>query len=373
MKKVLFALIFTMFGFSVFSQSLELSYGSHSTPLNYGDTITIDSLSTVNELVASLNVKNADIVSRNVYCRKQYIYVVPNTVNTFCWAGSCYPPTTFISSSSTAIGSGQTNSEFTAHYDPLGINGTSIIMYSFSIFHGGGDSAWVYVKFNVTQTLQIYTDNNVFLHNGDIITIDSLSTDTILTSEIISHLKVINTNINTKNVSCEKQEQYIVPGTQNDFNWAGTNVPNSIYVSPLDTLNGGDTAEFNGNYMPYNKIGTSIIKYIFRVENGDSAWINVKYNANYSGISNNSFSSSISAPYPNPANSNVSINYSILNSNNASIQIYNIYGILEKQFSVQNTNGVVNINVSDLHSGIYFYSLNLNGVNVKTNSFIVSH
>lgn len=226
-----------------------------------------------------------------------------------------------------------------------------------------------------SQTLELYTLNNVLLAYGDTISVDSLSTatDSLSFSKMSAAVNVKNVSGSSKNVFCEKQPQSVIAGTENAFCW-GSCFPPTTYISPNPViLASGASSGFTGDYSPKNKIGTSIIRYVFKILHGDSAWINVKYNANYSGISNNSFSSSISAPYPNPANSNVSINYSILNSNNASIQIYNIYGILEKQFSVQNTNGVVNINVSDLHSGIYFYSLNLNGVNVKTNSFIVSH
>ncbi len=148
MKRILLAFTLGVFVLSANSQTLELSYGSHATLLNYGDTVTIDSLSTVSEMVATLNVKNTDTVSRIVFCRKQYINIVANTTNTFCWAGSCYPANVFLSLSADTIGPGETNPLFSAHYEPNLNAGTSIIKYTFSVSHG--DSAWVYIKYTST-------------------------------------------------------------------------------------------------------------------------------------------------------------------------------------------------------------------------------
>ena len=228
-----------------------------------------------------------------------------------------------------------------------------------------------------SQTLELYTENNVLLVNGDTISIDSVSTslDSLSFNEMTVKLNVKNTETVSKSVICKKQYIDTVAGTDNTFCWAGSCWPEATLVSPPQPIDSGATnSEFSGHYDPKNNIGTSIITYIFKVwHSDDSSWVNVKYNANYSGISNNSFSSSISAPYPNPANNNFSINYNILNKNNANILIYNVYGKLEKQISINNLIGVININVSDLPSGIYFCTFNINGEIVKTNKLIIVH
>ena len=240
MKKNLLLLFFAVLGFSVNSQTLELSYGSHSTLLNYGDTIVIDSLSIVTEMVASMNVKNTDTASHNVKCRKEYFDIVPGTENNFCWAGTCYPSTVFISPSERTIAPGETNTEFLTHY------------------------------------------------------------------------------------------------------------------------------------LPYNQAGVSLIKYTFIVFHGDSAWAYVKYTSTV-GINDNKLSYSVSAPYPNPSNSEVNFNYNILTGTIATLQVQNIYGRIEKEFTLTGNSGILNVNVSDLSAGIYLYSLNINGRTVRTSKLIVTH
>jgi hypothetical protein len=346
-------------------------FSQNSIGLNYGDTISIDSLSSVSEMIAHVKVKNEYANEINVVVKKQYENIVNGTVNDFYWPGHC-PSTTYISPTSIVILGGDTSDAFTGHYFPYYINGTSLIKYIF--IADNNDSAWVYVKYNVTQTLQIYTDNDIFLHNGDIITIDSLSTDTILPNELISNLKIKNTNINAKNVFCEKQYQFIVSGTDNDFYWAGSNIPDSIFVSPLLLLNGGTiTSEFIGHYMPNNNIGTSIIKYVFKVENGDSAWIFIKYNANFVGIIENNLSPVISTPYPNPSSGIAYVNYDIPAGSKAFLQVMSICGKIEKQYSLTESNGTLQMNISDMSSGIYFCSLTINNKVVKTSKLIISH
>jgi hypothetical protein len=58
----------------------------------------------------------------------------------------------------------------------------------------------------------------------------------------------------------------------------------------------------------------------------------------------------ISNIYPNPANDKVSIN--LKNYGNATIQLFNILG--QEVKTVYTTENKVEVNVSDLNSGIYF-------------------
>ena len=232
------------------------------------------------------------------------------------------------------------------------------------------------VYFLKAQTLELYNLNDVLLSNGDTISVDSLSSssDSLSFSEMIVYVKVKNISGSQKTVYCEKQPQDTVAGTENTFCWGICFLP-TTYVSPdpLTIESGEVSSGFSGHYSPKNIAGTSLIKYILNVLHGDSAWFYIKYNALYNSIANNNFNSNISAPYPNPANNNISINYNISNKNNANILIYNVYGKLEKQISINNLIGVININVSDLPSGIYFCTFNINGEIVKTNKLIIVH
>lgn len=64
----------------------------------------------------------------------------------------------------------------------------------------------------------------------------------------------------------------------------------------------------------------------------------------------------ISKAYPNPANRNVSFDYQFENILNAELQIYNIYGALVNRYDLNNMNGKISVNTTEMNSGIYFYS-----------------
>ena len=240
MKYFLPVFIFIAFSLSGFSQTLKLTHGVDSTIVNYGDTLVVVDSATVSEMSATIFVKNTDTVSNKVYCEKQYINEVSGTINTFCWGGLCYQPTTFLSTNFAIIQAGATNTEFVAHYEPSANVGTTIIRYVFRIVHG--DTADFYVKF----------------------------------------------------------------------------------------------------------IGTT-------------------------GIDDNKLMYSISEPYPNPSSNVTTINYSIPFGSKAILQVMSICGKIEKQYSLNESNGALKMNISDLSSGIYFCSLTIDNKVVKTSKLIISH
>lgn len=224
--------------------------------------------------------------------------------------------------------------------------------------------------FAKSQSLELYTENDVLINSGDTITVDSLPT----VNEMVAHIKVKNITAGTLSVTCEKEYVYIVSGTTNTFCWAGACYPEATMTSAnmASIAAGATTNEFSGHYEPKNHNGTSVIKYYFRVYHGPSVEVNVKY-AGLTGIAENKLSSSISTPYPNPAKTTTRVNYNVSINSKASIQVYNITGKLEKQVNLTDNNGFINLNVADLQSGIYFCTLNINGKVAKTNRLVVSH
>ena len=75
--------------------------------------------------------------------------------------------------------------------------------------------------------------------------------------------------------------------------------------------------------------------------------------------------------YPNPATSIVNIDYA-LNSGNAQIVFYNILGVTVYEQPLGNQIGTAKINVSDFASGIYFYTIKVNGKAVETKKLIIN-
>lgn len=128
------------------AQTLEL-YTTTGNLLQYGDTITVSGAPQSSELIGYVHVKNISNNSVQVSCTKWYLYIVPGSNNTFCWANNCYPPTTFTSSMK-LIAPQETVTDFSGDYYPNGNFGISYIRYTFNVYHG--DSAWIVFKFDAT-------------------------------------------------------------------------------------------------------------------------------------------------------------------------------------------------------------------------------
>jgi len=142
----LFLTAISCFSISLNAQTLEL-YTTDGNLLHYGDTITVSGTPQSSELIGHVHVKNISSNSVQVSCTKWYLYIVPGSSNTFCWANNCYPPNTFTSPMKT-IASQETVTDFSGDYYPSGISGISYIRYTFNVYHG--DSAWIVIKFDAT-------------------------------------------------------------------------------------------------------------------------------------------------------------------------------------------------------------------------------
>jgi hypothetical protein len=80
--------------------------------------------------------------------------------------------------------------------------------------------------------------------------------------------------------------------------------------------------------------------------------------------------------YPNPANNSVNIPFALTEDANVNVSLRNTFGQVVKTQSVGHvsagTSKVVTFSTSGLANGIYYYSIEVNGVNT-TSSFVVSH
>lgn len=78
--------------------------------------------------------------------------------------------------------------------------------------------------------------------------------------------------------------------------------------------------------------------------------------------------------YPNPANTNVNVNFSVTESANVEMTVVSVTGdvVYNNNFgSIAAGKYSKNINVSELSNGVYFYTLNVNG-NVTTKKLVIS-
>jgi len=77
--------------------------------------------------------------------------------------------------------------------------------------------------------------------------------------------------------------------------------------------------------------------------------------------------------YPNPIVNNATFNYDIKNIANkkAALVIYDVLGNTVKQYSISQNNGKIILKASDFNRGIYFYSIKVNNVAIKTDRLVI--
>jgi hypothetical protein len=153
MKKILFAtLLITMGTFVAFSQSLSLSYEGNI--LEPSATIIMDGIANNNEMIIDIIVTNNAAVELLVKAKKVENSIVPESENTFCWAGQCYPPWIFVSPGVDTIPSGGSTSlgDFSGHYNPKSNIGESSISYVYWDDNNPNDSVMVTVIYSALVT-----------------------------------------------------------------------------------------------------------------------------------------------------------------------------------------------------------------------------
>ena len=76
--------------------------------------------------------------------------------------------------------------------------------------------------------------------------------------------------------------------------------------------------------------------------------------------------------YPNPASDNLTINYNIdANVSSASVDVFDVVGKRVLTHKLLGAKGVLKVGVSDLKSGIYFYTIKADGQTLKTERVII--
>jgi len=122
-------------------------------------------------------------------------------------------------------------------------------------------------------------------------------------------------------------------------------------------------------------IGTAIVKYnVYNKDHvADSVNIVVKYWVSPQGIEEDIMKGgSLSAIYPNPASSFISLDYELTSKvNEAKIKVFNVLGSTIKEANMLKNAGKLKLDINDLDNGIYFYSVFINGEIYTTKKFIV--
>lgn len=207
----------------------------------------------------------------------------------------------------------------------------------------------------------------------------SIVNDTILvtTNDLSSTIEV---PVYVKNVSANSIDVFVklyikqsVTGSTTTYCWnscfstATTVSTAALAVEPGDTIK-----DFHSALEPNGNTGITEIMYTFFVNknDNDSVSVTINYELVVTGIEENTLAIKNVRQYPNPANDFINFNYEINNNVKANIFIYDLVGKMVKNQSIDNTSGFTRIQISDLQNGMYIWSVEADGVPLKTDKFI---
>ncbi len=75
--------------------------------------------------------------------------------------------------------------------------------------------------------------------------------------------------------------------------------------------------------------------------------------------------------YPNPNNGKMILEYNLNEDEKGIITFYNLTGTVVNSFNFSNTASHLNIDISNISAGSYFYNVKVNDVNVKSDKLII--
>jgi hypothetical protein len=191
-----------------------------------------------------------------------------------------------------------------------------------------------------------------------------------------SGFTVKNTGTAAKSLKMKRQQIDVLANSSNYFCWT------LCYGPTVDESPAGDELVLQPNavftdmfldYAPAGQLGVSTIRYIIQniADANDTASILVNFNATPTAITEITAVPKLNSLFPNPANNNVTVNFAV-NQGQASIEVKNVLGQVQRIMPLTPGSKSTNLNVADLPSGIYFVSLKSNGNIIDTKRLVVN-
>lgn len=147
MKKIITVVIVGFLAIGVgLSQSLTLTIEGVDIS---NDTLFLIGTTEDALLESHVSVNNITDKEIEVKAKKTEVFIIDNTVNSFCW-GSCFPPFIFEATQAIKIPAEGTDSDsFIGDYTPEGNEGTSVLRYTFFAAANVTDSVSLIVYYQV--------------------------------------------------------------------------------------------------------------------------------------------------------------------------------------------------------------------------------
>lgn len=236
------------------------------------------------------------------------------------------------------------------------------------------------VSFSFGQSVQLLYQGQPYSNNDTIfITLDNPSIE-----ENKIYVDIANTSEEVFSLMVRKQELVIIPGSINSFCfnnncYSGSQSTEPYNIQPNDTLAYSKTPlqAFYLEYLPNENTGVSVIKYNFYNNNRPNDNVNLNFYIDTkqpTGTKDIKTTSSTLKAYPNPASSQVNIQYDVKNTplnGDLKLVIKNIMGATMTVLPLSQTAATVTVDISEIPSGLYFYSIESSGRILMTKKLMV--
>ncbi len=244
--------------------------------------------------------------------------------------------------------------------------GTSTYIYSFLSVDENDqvlDSVYVNYSFSNTSVTPL-SDKGEYLYNSEVL----LDCDP---TEVLEYNVLLRNNTaETVSYRVGKTEENIEEGQEVYFNFGGVEYgPDDNFsdaagaiIASGETLDGenGFKAIFDAKGIDGNTFYPNVrFKFFNRIAGNDADFVTLIYNVSGVGFSELE-SYEISSPYPNPSSEYVNIDHQFKSDENAQLKLYNSAGQLIIIHPVIKQSNKSIINVSNLPSGVYMISVEVN-------------
>ena len=228
---------------------------------------------------------------------------------------------------------------------------------------------------SATDTLELYDNLGNKINNA---TIKVSGTDPNVDA-LVGYIWLKNTtNTEMPNVYVRRSMNQEVANTTNSFCFGVNCYPPWVNESAIaDTAKVGIiNKSFYADYYPDGNGGLTSITFEFfdNITFGVpvSAKATIEFHISATSVKEDKLV--FKGPYPNPASQMTSFEYNLPSSaNSAQLIIRNSLGVEVENSMLDNQSGKKSINVSNYSSGIYFYTLVVDGKTIQSKKIIVKH
>lgn len=220
----------------------------------------------------------------------------------------------------------------------------------------------------IAQSFELVKEDGSAIVNDTILISTTNVENTLVVPVYVKNLTEENLDIMVK-----KYDLDIVSGSDAYFCWDRC-YPNDAFISAIFlSAEANDTIkDFSGDFKPNGINGLSKIMYTFfkNKTDDDSISVTIYYDIVTVGINNFELIKSSISSFPNPANDILNFNYNLGHNSQGEIYIYDLVGKKVKHKQITNSENNSQINVSDLNPGIYIWTIQMDGIPIKSEKLI---